>query len=115
MEDNNTELEEGEACYYKDDDDDSNDLDSLSYIVRAYSNIVLNKFYVFSLLNLLWFSSLDDDDDDECNFNHCIVIGHGISMYQCICFHRETIWIEKVIEFLMIKLLFKGSKIGKFL
>lgn len=30
--DDNTELEEGEACYYKDDDDDKLDLDSLSYI-----------------------------------------------------------------------------------
>lgn len=30
--DDNTELEEGEACYYKDDDDDNIDLDSLSYI-----------------------------------------------------------------------------------
>lgn len=85
MEDN-TELEEGEACYYKDDDEDNTDLDSLSYIVRDYSNIVLNKFYLFSLLNLLWFSTLDDDnDDDGYNFNHCIVIDYGLSMYQCIC------------------------------
>lgn len=34
MDDNNTELEEGEASYYKDDDEDNIDLDSLSYIVR---------------------------------------------------------------------------------
>lgn len=43
MEYNSTELEEGEACYYKGDDEDNIDLDSLSYIVRAN----------FSHLNLL--------------------------------------------------------------
>jgi len=33
-----TELEEGEAFYYKDDDDEDNiDPDSFSYIVRNYS------------------------------------------------------------------------------
>lgn len=42
MEEDN-ELEEGEACYYKDDDNHI-DLDSLSYIVRAYLNLLLTKF-----------------------------------------------------------------------
>jgi hypothetical protein len=49
------ELEEGEACYYKDDDDDNFDIDSLSYIVRVCFNIVVT----FSQLNLLSFSSLE--------------------------------------------------------
>lgn len=43
-----TELEEGEACFYKDDDND-NDLESLSYIVRVYLNLILSKFKI-----LIW-------------------------------------------------------------
>lgn len=78
--DDNTELEEGEACYYKDDDDDKLDLDSLSYIVRVFSHLNLLWLVVFMMM-------IDDDDDyDEYNFDHCIVIDHGLSMYQCIWF-----------------------------
>jgi len=36
-----TELEEGEAFYYRDDDEDNIDPDSFSYIVRTYFNIFL--------------------------------------------------------------------------
>lgn len=51
----NTELEEGEACYHDDDDDKGiNYLDSLSYFVRTYLNLVLTNSE-FSHLNLLWF------------------------------------------------------------
>lgn len=44
--DENTELEEGEACHYK-DGDDNNDLDSLSYIVRVLLDFNLNQVQVF--------------------------------------------------------------------
>lgn len=80
--DDNTELEEGEACYYKDDDDDKLDLDSLSYIVRVFSHLNLLWLVVFMMM----IDDDDDDDYDEYNFDHCIVIDHGLSMYQCIWF-----------------------------
>jgi len=44
-----TELEEGEAFYYKDDDEDNIDPDSFSYIVRSYFNFFFENFK----LNLL--------------------------------------------------------------
>ena len=47
----NTELEEGEACCYSKDEDNI-DLDSLSYIVRTYLNMMLAKFN-FLHLNLV--------------------------------------------------------------
>lgn len=51
-----TELEEGEAFYYKDDDEDNIDPDSFSYIVRSYFNI----FWKFSF-EFAWFmDGLDD-------------------------------------------------------
>ena len=79
--DDNTELEEGEACYYKDDDDDNIDLDSLSYIVRVFFT------FEFALVSGFYDDDDDDDDDyDEYNFDRCIVIDHGLSMYQCIWF-----------------------------
>ena len=43
----NTELEEGEACYNKEDDEGNIDPDSLSYIVRAYLNLTKFKFFPF--------------------------------------------------------------------
>jgi len=51
--DDNTELEEGEACYYKDDDDDNIDLDSLSYIVRVFSHLNLLWLVVFMMMIMM--------------------------------------------------------------
>lgn len=92
MEDN-IELEE-EACYHKDDDEDNIDLDSLSYIVRAYLTIVLTKFLLFPFefaLLVVWM------------INEILIISvlslmieHGFSMYQCVCFMRRNKGIEKL-------------------